>query len=196
MAGVKRSTFYNWRKNGPDGGIDRRTLNTKDNPNRPALPWQIPQEERNSIRAVANSERYVDLSPKQLHYQYMLDHRDMLCSWISLYRILGEGKFVKDRSGTKARRPSPPKPHGHIAYAPLEVLCWDITYIKTDCKGRYVYLYTVEDVYSRYILGREIFYEQDAARAKEFLQGVFDKWNLKGTEVVLHSDNGTPMKAA
>lgn len=196
MAGVNRSTYYNWRKNGPDGGIDRRTLNTKDNPNRPALPWQIPQEEREQIRAVANSSRYADLSPNKLHYQYMLDHRDMLCSCRSLYRILGEKDLVKDRSGTKERKPSPVPPHGYIAYAPLQVLTWDITYIKQDCKGRFVYLYTVQDLFSRYILGHEVFYEQDSDRSKSFLQGVFDKWGLKGTGVVLHADNGTPMKAA
>jgi transposase InsO family protein len=73
---------------------------------------------------------------------------------------------------------------------------WDITYLATTVKGLFFYLYLIMDVYSRKIVGWELF----ATESAEHAASVFHKAHLRegvgAQSLVLHSDNGSPMKGA
>lgn len=47
-------------------------------------------------------------------------------------------------------------PATHIATAPRQVWCWDMTYLPATVAGRSFYLYLIIDLYSRKIVGWEV----------------------------------------
>ena len=50
----------------------------------------------------------------------------------------------------------------HRATGPNQVWSWDITYLPTSIRGRFLYLYLVMDVWSRRIVGWEV-HERETA---------------------------------
>lgn len=78
---------------------------------------------------------------------------------------------------------------------------WDITYLNGTIKGKYYYLYLFSDLYSRKIVGWEVWESEDAKHASKLVKRVYREEkigirNLKKEPLVLHSDNGSSMKGA
>ena len=75
---------------------------------------------------------------------------------------------------------------------------WDITYLRSLIRGQFFYLYLVEDVWSRKILGWQVHdvecNELAAALVERIKAEAGPGVDLRGW--VLHSDNGGPMKGA
>ena len=61
--------------------------------------------------------------------------------------------------------------------------------------GRHFYLYMIIDIYSRKIIAAEVFASESGKHAAELLQRAV--WNEKcsSSNLVLHSDNGSPMRS-
>lgn len=81
------------------------------------------------------------------------------------------------------------------AVAPNQVWIWDISYIPSWVKGQHFYLYMIVDIYSRKIIAAEVFTKESGQYAAELLQRAV--WNEKcsSRNLVLHSDNGGPMRS-
>jgi len=93
------------------------------------------------------------------------------------------------------RRSRPPTTH--IATAPGQVWCWDITFLPALVTGQWFYLYLILDLYSRKIVGFEV-HDSDSAdhavtlvRRTALTEGV----HAASTKPVLHGDNGATLKA-
>jgi putative transposase len=72
---------------------------------------------------------------------------------------------------------------------------WDISYLPTAVIGKHYYLYMIEDIYSRKVVGWEVHYNETAEQAAALrARSVWAEKCLK-KDVVLHSDNGAPMKS-
>ncbi len=84
------------------------------------------------------------------------------------------------------------KPPQLLANGPNQVWSWDITYLKTEVKGIFLYAYVIVDVWSRKIVGWEVHEKESPEIAEEMFIRLRNRYNLKG--VCLHSDNGNPMK--
>lgn len=54
--------------------------------------------------------------------------------------------------------------------APKLVLAWDITYLPAIVIDRLYYLYLIEDIYSRKIVGYEVYEQVSSEKASQFLQ--------------------------
>lgn len=64
-------------------------------------------------------------------------------------------------------------------------------------KGTFYYLYLFSDLYDRSIVGWEVYEEESGEHASELVQRICLAQKRLTTEpLVLHSDNGSPMKAA
>jgi len=64
-------------------------------------------------------------------------------------------------------------------------------------KGTFYYLYLISDLYSRDIVGWEVWQEESAEHASELIQrATLQQKRLTTSPLVLHSDNGSPMKGA
>jgi len=76
------------------------------------------------------------------------------------------------------------------------VWVWDITWLPGPVAGTYYYLYLMLDLFSRKVVGWEVFTEENSACAAQVLRkaSLAEKRGLK--PLVLHSDNGSPMKGA
>lgn len=118
-----------------------------------------------------------------------------MASELSFYRILKANNQVNHRG--KAQPPRVvPKPLAVVAYAPNEVWSWDITYLATEIKGQFLRLYLIIDVFTRMIVGWEIHPEELADHASTLMIKTCMKHHNKPDQLVLHSDNGGPMKGA
>ena len=63
-------------------------------------------------------------------------------------------------------------------------------------KGQCFYLYSFLDLFSRQIVGCQVFAEESSRSARALLQDIYQCEGLPPQQVVLHSDNGSPTKGA
>lgn len=82
------------------------------------------------------------------------------------------------------------------ATAPNQVYSWDITYLPRTVRGQFFYLYLFMDVFSRKIVGWQVHDEENNTLASEVFKDVCQRESIAPDQVVLHSDNGRPMKGA
>ncbi|MFD3157316.1 DDE-type integrase/transposase/recombinase [Haloimpatiens sp. FM7330] len=83
----------------------------------------------------------------------------------------------------------------HIATKPNQVWIWDITWLNIYNIGIYYKLYMIIDIYSRKIVGWEVWPEETGELASELVERAILSEKIKGKPLVLHSDNGAPMKS-
>lgn len=89
------------------------------------------------------------------------------------------------------------KPSTYSATAPNQVYMWDITYLNGPHKGMFYYLYLFSDLYDLSIVGWEVYEEESAEHASELIRQIcLRQGRLTTQPLVLHSDNGSPMKGA
>jgi putative transposase len=185
--GIPARTLQRWREQGPGGGNDRRhgPRTTPKN--------KLSEQERARVLKVLNSAPYRDLSPKQV-VPRLADQGRYLASESTMYRILEEAGQNNHRQPTRPRIHS--KPQERVATGPCQLLCWDITYLPTTVRGRFFYLYVFLDIWSRKIVGWGVHDEQCGQFAAELLQATCDDLGTATDGIVLHSDNGKPMKGS
>jgi transposase InsO family protein len=63
-------------------------------------------------------------------------------------------------------------------------------------RGVFYYLYVIVDVWSRKIVGWSIRHQESADYAREFIQQAIDGEGVDPKKLVLHADNGGPMKGS
>ena len=88
------------------------------------------------------------------------------------------------------------KPKGYKATGPNQVWSWDITFLATTITGMFYRLYLVMDISSRKIIGCEIHENETADHASLLIRKACLVEGIIEQGLVLHSDNGSPMKEA
>lgn len=185
MIGLSARTIIRWRHQG--GGQDQR----KGPSTAPAN--KLSEQERKQILDVSNSVPFRDLSPKQI-VPKLADKGVYLASESSFYRIFKEHKLLTHHQSSK-----PAVSHRlkeHLATGPCQVWSWDITYLKTSVRGMFFYLYMIVDVWSRKIIAAQVFAEESMDHSSMLLAHACMIHGVQPEELVLHSDNGGPMKGA
>jgi len=148
--------------------------------------------EQSQILAVMTSLRYANVPPKQLVPQ-LADEGLYLGSESTMYRL-------QRRHALRAKKRMIQRSHVtranmvHRATEPNQVWSWDITWLPTTTRGRYIYLYLVMDVWSRRIVGWTIEDSESAELAAELIKRICRESNVDPRGLVLHSDNGRPMR--
>ena len=94
----------------------------------------------------------------------LADEEAYFASESSFQRVLRAHGQTRHRGCARAPQRSR-TPNTHIATAPGPVWCWDMTYMPTQVQGRWLYLYLIQDLYSRKIVGWEIHDADDADHA-------------------------------
>lgn len=182
-------TFQRWVRDGDDAVIaDRRTTNV-----RPAPGNKLSEEERLQILTVANSEEFASLPSSQI-VPALADQGVYLASESSFYRVLKAAQQQHHRG--RAKKPAKRVVTSHCATAPNQVWSWDITWLPAEIKGKYYYWYMILDVFSRKIVGHEVHEAESADLASLLMRRASLAEGLAGRPLVLHSDNGSPMKGA
>ena len=154
---------------------------------------RLSEQERTEIMETVNLPAFANLPPSQI-VPALADNGLYIASESSFYRILRESKQLVYRG--KAKAPSHSRPQSLEATAPNQLWSWDITYLATTVKGLYFYLYLILDVFSRKIVGWEIYAEESADHAANIFHKAHLREGIGSKDLILHSDNGSPMKGA
>jgi transposase InsO family protein len=157
-------------------------------------PQALSAAEKEAILNVCNAPAYQSLPPSQI-VPKLADQGIYMASESSFYRILKANNQLNHRGKAKAPYPHP-KPLALVAYAPNEVWSWDITYLATTIRGQFLRLYLMVDVFTRMIVGWEIHPDELAEHAANLMIKTCMRNRVKPDSLVLHSDNGSPMKGA
>jgi transposase InsO family protein len=155
---------------------------------------KLTQLERQRIVSVANQKEYANLPACQI-VPRLADKGIYIASESSFYRVLNEYSQLKHRCKSKVVR-NVKKPRDLTATGPNQIYSWDITYLPTQVKGIFYYLYLVIDIYSRKMVGWQVYYEESSALAADLMKDICEKEKVARDQVTLHSDNGSPMKGA
>ena len=186
LLGLDPRTLQRWRAQGI--GEDRR-----------AGPMQVPANklsaaERAKVLEVVNSVEFRDVSPKQI-VPILAERDEYLASESTIYRLLREeGQMAHrepSRPPTKRQRPK-----AKVATGPNQVWSWDITYLRSPIRGLFFHLQVVIDVWSRKLVGWTVHEEESAEHASAMIEAACVREGVQRGQLVLHSDNGGPMKGA
>jgi transposase InsO family protein len=155
---------------------------------------RLSESERQAVLAVANSHEFGHLAPSQI-VPRLADRGQYIASESTFYRVLRAARQLGHRS---AQRPGQPrsKPRALCASAPNQLFSWDITYLPTLVTGQYFYLYLFLDIFSRKIVGWQVYETESSELAGEVMRDICLREEIAPHQVVLHSDNGSPMKGA
>jgi len=184
--GISAKTLQRWSQEGNcgDGRLDAKSV----------PPNKLTEIERQRIITMVNKDIYADLSPAKL-VPTLADQGIYLGSESTVYRILkSEGQLKHRQKAKPAKRNNAPMPL--IANRPNQIYSWDITYLATDIRGVFYYLYLILDIYSRKIVGWQVYDTESSALAADLITDVCKREKIKRKELTLHSDNGSPMKGA
>jgi len=179
-------TFHRWEGHGFEDGRKTRVQSPAN---------QLSNEERQAVIDCSNKLENQSLSPKQI-VPRLADKGEYLASESTFYRILRAEKMMNHR-GRSASKNKVSAPKECVATGPNALYSWDITYLKSAIRGCFFYLYLFMDIYSRKIVGWEVHAEESSEQAADLLGKIHLKEGLsRQVEVILHSDNGSPMKGA
>jgi len=186
MIGISAKTLQRWSQadNKEDGRLEAK--------HEPAN--KLTASEREQMLAIANAPEHTDLPPNKI-VPKLADEGIYIASESSFYRVLKAEKQLKHRQKSKPTKQIK-KPRALVATAPNRLYSWDITYLPTTVKGIFLYLYLVMDIYSRKIVGWQIYENESSAQAADLMTDICQREGVKPGQVTLHSDNGSPMKGA
>lgn len=155
---------------------------------------KLSEAERAQIIDVCNQAEFKSLPPTQIVPQ-LADKGIYLASESSFYRVLHAADQLHRRGRAELPR-EVAKPKGFKAVAPNTIWSWDITFLASAVRGQFYRLYLVEDVFSRYIVSWEVHEEESARHASNLIRKACLAQGIHHDGLVLHSDNGSPMKGA
>lgn len=187
IIGISERTLQRWQKKTTADIEDRRPHVER----RPAN--KLSEEEKLTILNICNSQDYGSLPPSQI-VPRLCDQGIYVASEASFYRTLRKNGLQKHRG--KTRYKANKKPRGYTATGPNQVWTWDITYLPSSLRGSFHYLYMITDIYSRKIVAWEVHDRQSDELASELVKRGCLAEGVSGEGIVLHSDNGSPMKGA
>lgn len=151
--------------------------------------------ERARLLCVANEPRFADVPPARI-VPMLADEGVYLASESTFSRVLRDHGQTTHRGRAKAPQAVRP-PTTHIASAPRQVWCWDMTYLPAQVQGRWFHLYLILDLYSRKIVGWEVHDSDHADHAAQLVRRTALAEDIAASlhKPVLHGDNGSTLKA-
>lgn len=170
-----------WRKNEADGRKGGyRALNQK-----------LAESEKDAIVSALNLPG-IDKLPLKVAHATLMDMGICLASASTFARVIKERSVPRNKSPRRTRKAKRPE---LVATGPNQVWCWDITWLDAPTKGTYFYLYMIIDMFSRKVVGQEVYAKEDGNLARGmFAQALAEEGVLPG-QIKVHADNGKPMRS-
>lgn len=160
---------------------------------RPTPANALTEAERQALVALACEPAFASLPPSQI-VPILADRGLYLASESSFYRVLKAHDLQHHRG--RAAVPNRSEPKRHQASGPNQVWVWDITWLPGPVAGTFYYLYLMLDLFSRKVVGWEVHEEETAEHAALVARKASLAEGRGLAPLVLHSDNGSPMKGA
>lgn len=186
VVGISSRTYQRWTRT---GGVCR---DRRPEAQRPTPANKLTPKERQQVLDTCHQAEYRSLPPGQI-VPLLADEGAYIASESSFYRILHEADEQHHRG--RSRKPCKhERPEGFCATGPNQVWTWDITWLPTFVRGMFFYLYMIVDVFSRKIVGWEIYDRECSENAAIFIHKAVLAEGCVLQPLVLHSDNGAPQK--
>lgn len=185
IIGISCKTIQRWKSS--NRLQDKRTKRVFSPGNKLSI------EEHQNILEVINKPQYAELSPAKI-VPLLADQGKYMASESTIYRLLRTVGQLKHRHASQPANRY--KPKAIKASKPNQVYSWDITYLLSSVKGVFFYLYVFLDVYSRKIVGWQVYEQESAQYAADILEATCLTEKIQKECLILHSDNGSPMKGA
>ena len=186
-ADLSKRTYRRWYRAGKVQADLRPTAT------RSAPANKLSKDEQQQILDKCNESKFTSLPPSQI-VPTLLDDGIYIASESTFYRVLKANGQLNKRGRAQAAS-NRSKPKAYLAEGPNEVWSWDITYLASTVKGRFYYLYMFEDIFSRKIVGYEVHEQECGELAASLIQRCMLCEQCFRQPLVLHSDNGAPMKS-
>ena len=184
LVGLSRRTLERWRGAHP---VDVR-YGPKQAP-----AHRYTDAERRAISTTVTQPAYRDLSPHHI-VPRLADTDVYLASESTIDRVLRAEDLLMRRG--RANAPVVRHVPALIAHGPNQVWSWDITYLPTTVRGRFLYLYLILDVWSRKIVAAHVYDTECATHAAALFARTCQRAALDPRGLVLHADTGDPMKGS
>ena len=185
ILGLSVRTVERWEK---DNGLqDQRKLAKRTPKNK------LTKGQRDMVIATANNAIYRDLPPCKI-VPLLADSGIYIASESTFYRIFREENLLAHRQSSRPAKHQ--RPGACEANGPNQVWTWDISYLPTQVAGLYFYLYIIVDIYSRKITGFGVHEQESSDHAANLITQACLEEEVLQDQLILHSDNGAPMKGA
>jgi putative transposase len=125
-------------------------------------------KERALIVETCNLNEFASYPPGYI-VPTLADNGRYIGSESTFYRVLKEAGQMVERTTAKLRQKNN-KPIAKIAFKLNEVWTWDISYLATQTRGQHYYLYMIVDLFSRNIVGAEVYGQELGELAITVLQ--------------------------
>ena len=174
VVGITVRTHQRWTRG---GGVreDQRPLADRATPAN-----ALSAEETQAILDACHRPDHASLPPDQIVVRLLDQEALYLGSVSTFYRVLRRHGEVTHRGRAKTPKRHA-RPTTYHAVAPNRLWSWDCTWLPGPVKGTYYYLVMIIDVFSRKIVGWEVFLGESADNAR----GVLERAVL--AEHVVHS---------
>ena len=175
-------------------GVSRATVYRRRRPRPAPAPRSRPSRaltgaEHHAVLAELHHPRFVDRAPAEV-YAPLLDEGRSLCSLRTMYRLLAGADEVRERRNQL--RHVAPKPE-LLATRPNEVWSWDITKLLGPAKWTSYSLYVILDIFSRYVVGWMVAYQESAALAERLIAATCETQEIVSGQLTVHADRGGSM---
>jgi putative transposase len=178
--GLSRATWYRRRR--PAVPAVRQP--------RPRPPRALSDAERQQVRDVLCSPRFVDVAPAEV-VATLLDEGVWLASERTMYRLLAEAGQTGERRNQLVH-PRHQRPE-LLAERSNQLWSWDITKLLGPATWTYFYLYVILDVFSRYAVGWMVAERESAVLAERLLAETVAKQQIPRDQLTVHADRGSSM---
>ena len=189
LAGIDQRTFQRWRDGDGQVRADRRPEAV-----RPPPAHALSEAERTRLVELANQPRFASTPPARI-VPALADEGVYVASEASFHRVLRDQGQMRRRGRARPPRSAGP-PSTHVATAPGQVWCWDVTFLPAQVQGRRFYLFLILDLYSRKIVGHEVHATDQAEHAAHLVRrtALAEGIHARALRPVLHGDNGSSVK--
>lgn len=156
-----------------------------------ATSQRLSDMEKKAIVYHFTSKELLDL-PVRVAHAILMDKGVYIASPASCIRVLNELNSRNSKPNVHTNRVRPELK----ATGPDQVWCWDITWLPSNVRGKYFYLYLIIDMYSRLIIDWEIHTTEDGVFARQLFARSFELHKIDETStLIVHSDNGQTMRS-
>jgi putative transposase len=152
-------------------------------------PRALTAQERQQVLTELHAPRFVDRTPAHV-VATLLDEQTYHCSERTMYRLLAADHATRERRN-QAQRRRYARPQ-LCATGPNQLWSWDISKLAL-VDGRHVNLYTIEDVYSRYVVGWMVAPRESASLACQLVSQTAQRQAIRPGQLTLHADRGSVM---
>ena len=185
--GITRRTYSRWCQ-GDGVRCDGRPAAV-----RPEPANKLTDAERQEIVDTMHRPEFASLPPGQVVPALADQERRYIASESTIYRTLHARGEQHHRGRAQAPR-DPGPPSTHVAHGPNEVWTGDISWLPTQVRGMFFYLYLLVDIYSRKIVAAEVFEAENGVWLSQLVRRAMLAEQCITRPPVLHTDNGSPMK--